>query len=68
MNIIIYLTNGKRVYINNVAEILMARPHDGDYTGDDYISIVYLNLDTCYYDSKNWKASEVKNITCRDFD
>ena len=64
MNIIIYLKNGKRVYINNVAEILMCKPEDGD----EYVSIVYLNLDTCYYDSKNWKTSEVKNITCRDFD
>lgn len=65
MNIIIYLKNGKRVYINNVAEILMCQ---ADGTNEPYISIVYLNLDTCYYDSKNWKASEVKNITCRDFD
>lgn len=65
MNIIIYLKNGKRVYINNVAEILMCQ---AEGTIEAYISIVYLNLDTCYYDSKNWKASEVKNITCRDFD
>lgn len=65
MNIIIYLTNGKRIYINNVAEILMCQ---ADGTTEAYISIVYLNLNTCYYDTKNWKASEVKNITCRDFD
>lgn len=65
MNIIIYLENGKRVYINNVTEILMCQ---ADGTKETYISIVYLNLDTCYYDSKNWKASEVKNITCREFD
>ena len=65
MNIIIYLENGKRVYVNNVAEIMMCQ---ADGTNEAYISIVYLNLDTCYYDSKNWKASEVKNITCRDFD
>lgn len=65
MNIIIYLENGKRVYINNVAEILMCQPEGSK---ENYVSIVYLNLDTCYYDTKNWKATEVKNITCRDFD
>jgi len=64
MNIIIYLTNGKRIYMYNVTEVMMCQ----DSERQNYISVVYLNLDTCYYDSKNWKASEVKNITLKDFD
>lgn len=67
MNIIIYLTNGKRVYLYNVKSITFL--HDvGGVERENYISVVYLNLDTCYYDNKNWKASEVKNITLREFD
>ena len=67
MNIIIYFKNGKRCHLYNVTNISLL-PVANSRENVNYISVVYLNLDTCYYESKSWLASEVKNITLREFE
>ena len=53
---------GKREYVDLVSDIMMC---EDDVTHVPYVSVNFLNLKTCMYESKSWRADMVRSISSK---
>ena len=62
MDIIIYFESGKREYVSLVSDIMMC---EDDVKHEKYLSVNYLNLKTCMYETKNWRADMIRSVSAK---
>lgn len=62
MDIIIYFESGKREYVSLVSDIMIC---EDDVKHERYVSVNFLNLRTCMYESKNWRADMIRSISSK---